>query len=279
MEYGALYRLGVEKLKEAQIKEAELDARLLLEEVCGTNRNDLLVHEKNPVLEENYNCYVNYIEKRSQHIPLQHILGYQEFMGLHFVVTPDVLIPRQDTETLVEEVMRFLHDGMRILDVCTGSGCILLSLLKYSNDCKGTGCDLSEKAVSVAEENARALGISAEFVQSDLFENIRGRYEIIVSNPPYIASEEIPALMEEVREYDPLMALDGGKDGLYFYREIIKQAGDYLYPGGMLFFEIGCGQAADVSGYMRQAGYQDITICKDLSGLDRVVSGVYKGKG
>lgn len=279
MEYGALYRLGVEKLKEAQIKEAELDARLLLEEVCGTNRNDLLVHEKNPVSEENYNCYVNYIEKRSQHIPLQHILGYQEFMGLHFVVTPDVLIPRQDTETLVEEVMRFLHDGMRILDVCTGSGCILLSLLKYSNDCKGTGCDLSEKAVSVAEENARALGISAEFVQSDLFENIRGRYEIIVSNPPYIASEEIPALMEEVREHDPLMALDGGKDGLYFYREIIKQAGDYLYPGGMLFFEIGCGQAADVSGYMRQAGYQDITICKDLSGLDRVVSGVYKGKG
>lgn len=279
MEYGALYRLGVEKLKEAQIKEAKLDARLLLEEVCGTNRNDLLVHEKNPVSEENYNCYVNYIEKRSQHIPLQHILGYQEFMGLHFVVTPDVLIPRQDTETLVEEVMRFLHDGMRILDVCTGSGCILLSLLKYSNDCKGTGCDLSEKAVSVAEENARALGISAEFVQSDLFENIRGRYEIIVSNPPYIASEEIPALMEEVREHDPLMALDGGKDGLYFYREIIKQAGDYLYPGGMLFFEIGCGQAADVSGYMRQAGYQDITICKDLSGLDRVVSGVYKGKG
>lgn len=279
MEYGALYRLGVEKLKEAQIKEAELDARLLLEEVCGTNRNDLLVHEKNPVSEENCNCYVNYIEKRSQHIPLQHILGYQEFMGLHFVVTPDVLIPRQDTETLVEEVMRFLHDGMRILDVCTGSGCILLSLLKYSNDCKGTGCDLSEKAVSVAEENARALGISAEFVQSDLFENIRGRYEIIVSNPPYIASEEIPALMEEVREHDPLMALDGGKDGLYFYREIIKQAGDYLYPGGMLFFEIGCGQAADVSGYMRQAGYQDITICKDLSGLDRVVSGVYKGKG
>lgn len=279
MEYGALYRLGVEKLKEAQIKEAELDARLLLEEVCGTNRNDLLVHEKNPVSEENYNCYVNYIEKRSRHIPLQHILGYQEFMGLHFIVTPDVLIPRQDTETLVEEVMRFLHDGMRILDVCTGSGCILLSLLKYSNDCIGTGCDLSEKAVLVAEENARVLGISAEFVQSDLFENITGRYEMIVSNPPYIASEEIPSLMEEVREHDPLMALDGGKDGLHFYREIIKQAGDYLYPGGMLFFEIGCGQAADVSGYMRQAGYQDITICKDLSGLDRVVSGVYKGKG
>lgn len=277
MEYETLYRLGVERLKEAQIDEALLDARLLLEEVCGTDRNYLLVHGNNSVSEENYNCYVNYIEKRSHHIPLQHILGYQEFMGLHFKVTPDVLIPRQDTETLVEEVMRNLHDGMRILDMCTGSGCILLSLLKYSNDCLGTGCDLSEKALLVAEENARSLGISAEFIQSDLFENVTGRYEIIVSNPPYISSEEIPTLMEEVREHDPRMALDGGKDGLYFYREIIKQAGDYLYPGGMLFFEIGCQQAVEVSHYMRQAGYQEVAVCKDLSGLDRVVSGVYTG--
>lgn len=278
MEYEALYRLGVKRLKEAQVEEAALDARLLLEEVCGTDRNYLLVHGKDPVSEENCNCYVNYIEKRSRHIPLQHILGYQEFMGLHFAVTPDVLIPRQDTETLVEEVMLNLHDGMHILDMCTGSGCILLSLLKYSNDCVGTGCDLSEKAVLAAEENARALGISADFIQSDLFENVAGKYEIIVSNPPYIPSGEILNLMEEVREHDPRMALDGGKDGLHFYREIIKQAGEYLYPGGMLFFEIGCGQAADVSGYMRQAGYQNIAVCKDLSGLDRVVYGVYQDK-
>ncbi len=277
MEYEALYRLGTERLKEAQIDEPMLDARLLLEEVCGTDRNYLLAHGSNPVSEDDYNCYVNYIEKRSHHIPLQHILGYQEFMGLHFKVTPEVLIPRQDTETLVEEVMKNLHDGMRILDMCTGSGCILLSLLKYSNDCIGTGCDLSEKALLVAEENAGALGIGAEFLQSDLFENVTGKYEIIVSNPPYISSKEIPGLMEEVREHDPRMALDGGKDGLCFYREIIRQAGDHLYPGGMLFFEIGCRQAAAVSSYMRQAGYQEVTVCKDLSGLDRVVSGVYGG--
>lgn len=277
MEYEVLYRLGTERLKEARIEEAALDARLLLEEVCGTDRNYLLVHGNEPVTEDQYDCYVNYIERRSHHIPLQHILGYQEFMGLHFAVTQDVLIPRQDTETLVEEVMRNLHDGMHILDMCTGSGCILLSLLKYSNDCVGVGVDLSEKALTVAKENARALGLNAEFIQSDLFENVSGKYEIIVSNPPYIPSRVIPTLMEEVREHDPWMALDGKEDGLYFYREIIRQAGEYLYPGGMLFFEIGCEQAADVSRYMKEAGYREVAVCKDLSGLDRVVSGIYGG--
>lgn len=179
MEYEALYRLGTERLKEARIEEAALDARLLLEEVCGTDRNYLLVHGNEPVTEEQYNCYVNYIERRSLHIPLQHILGYQEFMGLSFKVTQDVLIPRQDTETLVEEVMRNLHDGMRILDMCTGSGCILLSLLKYSNDCLGVGVDLSKKALMVAEENARALELKAEFIQSDLLKMCQASMKLL----------------------------------------------------------------------------------------------------
>lgn len=277
MEYKQLYDKGVVLLREAQIEEAALDARLLLEAVCGTSRNDLLVHGDNLVTENQYDSYVNYIDMRRRHIPLQHILGYQEFMGLKFKVTPDVLIPRQDTETLVEEVMRNLHDGMHILDMCTGSGCILLSLLHYSNDCAGVGCDLSEKALKVAKENARELSLKAEFVQSDLFENVCGKYEIIVSNPPYIPSKVIPTLMEEVKNHDPLMALDGREDGLYFYREIIKRAGQYLYPGGMLFFEIGCDQAADVSRFMKEAGYKETEVCKDLAGLDRVVSGIYGG--
>ena len=277
MEYRKLYDKGVSLLKEAQIKEAALDARLLLEEICGTGRNDLLVHGERPVTEKQYSCYVNYIDMRRRHIPLQHILGYQEFMGLKFKVTPDVLIPRQDTETLVEEVMRNLYDGMHILDMCTGSGCILLSLLRYSNDCVGVGCDLSEKALRVARENARELSLTAEFVQSDLFENVCGKYEIIVSNPPYIPSREIPYLMEEVKDHDPLLALDGREDGLYFYREIIKRAGKYLHPGGMLFFEIGCNQAEDVCRYMKEADYKEVAVCKDLAGLDRVVSGVYGG--
>ncbi len=277
MEYAALYRMGVERLAAAGIEEAKLDARLLLEELCGTDRNDLLVHGDRPVTEQQENSYVNYIELRSRHIPLQHITGYQEFMGLRFKVTPDVLIPRQDTETLVEEVLKNLHDGMRILDLCTGSGCILLSLLRYSNDCVGVGADLSKKALTVAEENAGSLGLTAEFVQGDLFEPVTGKFEIIVSNPPYIPSNVIPTLMEEVREHDPLMALDGKEDGLFFYREIIGQAGEYLYPGGMLFLEIGCEQAGAVTELMKNAGYRDVTVCKDLAGLDRVVSGRYGG--
>ena len=277
MEYAALYRMGVERLTAAGIEEAKLDARLLLEELCGTDRNDLLVHGDRPVTEQQENSYVNYIELRSRHIPLQHITGYQEFMGLRFKVTPDVLIPRQDTETLVEEVLKNLHDGMRILDLCTGSGCILLSLLRYSNDCVGVGVDLSKKALAVAEENAGSLRLTAEFVQGDLFEPVTGKFEIIVSNPPYIPSNVIPTLMEEVREHDPLMALDGKEDGLYFYREIIGQASEYLYPGGMLFLEIGCEQAGAVTELMKNAGYRDVTVCKDLAGLDRVVSGRYGG--
>lgn len=275
MEYAAIYRMGAERLQQAGIGEALLDARLLLEAVCGTDQNTLLAHGDRPVTEQQKESYVNYIEQRSCHVPLQHITGYQEFMGLRFLVSPAVLIPRQDTETLVEEVMRFLHDGMRILDLCTGSGCILLSLLRYSNDCVGVGSDLSEDALLVAKENASLLGLEAEFVCSDLFEKIEGKYEIIVSNPPYIRSGDIPGLMEEVREHDPMMALDGGEDGLSFYRRIIAQAGSYLHFGGMLFLEIGADQAQEVAEYMRKAGYRDVTVCKDLAGLDRVVYGRY----
>lgn len=273
MQYQELYRMGKDRLTEAKIPEAELDARLLLEEVCGTDRNDLLVHGDKEIPPEQCDRYVEYIQRRQKREPLQQITGYQEFMGLRFKVTPDVLIPRQDTEILVEEVMRYVHDGMHILDMCTGSGCILLSLLKYSNDCEGTGCDISEPALKVAEENAKELSLNASFVQSNLFENISGKYEFIVSNPPYIPTEVIPTLMEEVRDHEPVSALDGREDGLYFYREIVEKAGEYLYPGGMLFFEIGYDQAEKVSSLMREAGYQEVTVCKDLAGLDRVVYG------
>lgn len=273
MQYQELYRMGKDRLTEAKIPEAELDARLLLEEVCGTDRNDLLVHGDKEIPPEQCDRYVEYIQRRQKREPLQQITGYQEFMGLRFKVTPDVLIPRQDTEILVEEVMRYLHDGMHILDMCTGSGCILLSLLKYSNDCEGTGCDISEPALKVAEENAKELSLNASFVQSNLFENISGKYEFIVSNPPYIPTGVIPTLMEEVRDHEPVSALDGREDGLYFYRKIVEKAGEYLYPGGMLFFEIGYDQAEKVSSLMQEAGYQEVTVCKDLAGLDRVVYG------
>lgn len=277
MTYRELYDWGSAQLTEAGIAEASLDARLLLEEVCGTDRGYMLVHGDNPVTDLQAGAYREYISRRKSRIPLQHITGYQEFMGLRFQVTEDVLIPRQDTETLVEEVMRYLHDGMRILDMCTGSGCILLSLLHYSNDCVGVGSDISQKALAVAKTNAESLGKEATFVQGDLFEHIEGKFDFIVSNPPYIPTKVIETLEAEVKEHDPISALDGMEDGLYFYRKIVDRAGEYLYSGGMLFFEIGCEQAEDVKKMMTEAGYHDVTVCKDLAGLDRVVYGTFPG--
>ena len=277
MTYRELYDWGSAQLTEAGIAEASLDARLLLEEVCGTDRGYMLVHGDNPVTDLQAGAYREYISRRKSRIPLQHITGYQEFMGLRFQVTEDVLIPRQDTETLVEEVMRYLHDGMRILDMCTGSGCILLSLLHYSNDCVGVGSDISQKAIAVAKTNAESLGKEATFVQGDLFEPIEGKFDFIVSNPPYIPTKVIETLEAEVKDHDPISALDGMEDGLYFYRKIVDRAGEYLYPGGMLFFEIGCEQAEDVKKMMTEAGYHDVTVCKDLAGLDRVVYGTFPG--
>jgi release factor glutamine methyltransferase len=276
MKYRELYTYGREKLMEAKIAEADLDARLLLEAVCNTSRNDLLVHGDSDVENDKNDTYVNYIEKRRKHIPLQHILGYQEFMGLRFHVNNKVLIPRQDTEILVEEVLKNLLDKMSILDMCTGSGCVLISLLHYSNDCIGTGVDISDHALEIARTNALEHHVTAEFIQSNLFENVHGKYDIIVSNPPYIASHEIEGLMKEVRDFEPVLALDGKEDGLFFYREIINQAVNYLYSGASLFFEIGYNQGEEVSLLMKEAGFQEVEIVKDFAGLDRVVYGCYR---
>ncbi|WP_337664971.1 peptide chain release factor N(5)-glutamine methyltransferase [Suilimivivens sp.] len=278
MNYRKLYETGKDRLEKAGIQEAALDARLLLEEVCRTDRNTLLVHGDRAVTEEEETQFRIFIERRSTHEPLQQITGWQEFMGLRFSVTEDVLVPRQDTETLVEEVMRYLRDGMEILDVCTGSGCILLSILRYSNGCRGVGCDISEKALAVAGQNAKELGISAQFIQSDLFESIEGRFEYIVSNPPYIRKDMILTLMEEVRDHEPLIALDGGEDGLDFYRKITREATEHLYSGGMLFFEIGYDQGEAVKLLMEEEGYEEVTVSQDLAGLDRVVYGTFNGR-
>jgi len=185
-----------------------------------------------------------------------------------------VLCPRPDTEILVEEVLRNLHDGMGILDLCTGSGCILLSLLHYSNDCHGVGTDISEAALQVARENAaRFHEERACFLQGDLFEKVEGGFEIIVSNPPYVPTAEIEGLMPEVRDHEPHIALDGREDGLFFYRKITKEAIKYLPGGGMLFYEVGIGQAETVKRIMEGHGFREIKVIKDYAGIDRVVYG------
>lgn len=283
MTYREIYQEGVKVLTEAAIAEAALDARLLLEYVCKTDRNTLLAHGDREVTGEEQEQYLETIARRAAHVPLQHITGEQEFMGLTFAVNNKVLVPRQDTEVLVEEVMRNLHDGMRILDMCTGSGCILLSLLQYSNDCTGVGVDLSTDALAVARGNYERIRqqkpeMEASFLESDLFTKVEGRYDIIVSNPPYIRRDVIPNLMPEVRDYEPMMALDGTEDGLFFYREITKKAKDYLNRGGMLYYEIGCDQAEEVCAIMETEGFREIEVVKDFAGLDRVVYGSWPGQ-
>lgn len=280
MTYRECYEQGCRTLQAAGIEETALDARLLLEAVCGTDRNDLLVHGEQPVAPEAEEKYLNWIRQRAEHIPLQQLTGEQDFMGLTFSVNEHVLIPRQDTEILVEEVLKELHDGMRILDMCTGSGCILLSLLHYSNDCEGLGVDLSAEALEVAGRNVLKVltpekAEHAHFLQSDLFEKVEGKFEIIVSNPPYIASAEVDRLMPEVRDHEPRMALDGTEDGLHFYRRIIEEAGKHLVSSGMLFFEIGYDQGQAVSELMRTEGYCEVQVVQDYAGLDRVVLGTY----
>lgn len=279
MTYRESYERGKRALVEAGIEEAELDARLLLEHVCGTTRNDLLAHGDREVASHQEEAYLSMIRKRAQRIPLQHLTGVQDFMGLEFRVNEHVLIPRQDTEILVEEAMIQLRDGMDILDMCTGSGCILISLLQYSNDCTGVGVDISPEALEVAEENARRLlqpDKQVRFVESDLFETVDGMYDMVIANPPYIPSGVIGTLMPEVRDHEPLGALDGREDGLSFYRRITEGCRKYLKPGGMLFYEIGYDQGEAVSEILEREGFGGIRVTKDYGGLDRVVSGALR---
>lgn len=282
MTYREFYEYGKSRLAEAGIAEAGLDARILLEYVCHADRNELILYadRERSSMEEQF--YRMVIEKRASRVPLQHITGEQEFMGLSFQVNEHVLIPRQDTEILVEEAMRHLGDGMRILDLCTGSGCILLSLLKYSNECEGIGIDISEEALKTARENAERLGLDAVFLAGDLFgpladfmsERTPDRlFDMVVSNPPYIETAVIDTLMPEVREHEPFCALDGGADGLQFYRRILAEAPAHMRRGAVLLFEIGCGQGEAVARLMQETGFVQVEVLQDYAGLDRVVCG------
>lgn len=276
-----LYKVGTVKLAEEGIEEFSLDAWYLLEYVTGVSKAMYFAEPERAVSEENADRYIDCIRRRAAHIPLQHITGEQEFMGYPFCVNEHVLIPRQDTEVLVEEAIQVMRPKMKVLDMCTGSGCIVLSILKmcrekyYMTDLQGIGADVSEEALKVARENGRRLGVPVTWIQSDLFAKIpeEEKYDVIVSNPPYIETAVIDTLQEEVRLHDPYIALDGKEDGLYFYRRIISEADKYLKPQGKLMFEIGCDQAEAVEELMKNAGYEQITVKKDLAGLDRVVYG------
>ena len=270
------WKLGKDRLTEAQVPDADLDAWYLLEWCTGVNRSHYLAWPEEAISPEQEEQYRQTLNQRERRIPLQQITGEQEFMGLSFYVNEHVLIPRQDTEVLVEETAKFLKDGMSFLDLCTGSGCILLSLLHLRAGAEGTGADLSPEALKVAAQNRERLGVKAELIESDLFDKIEGAFDVIVSNPPYIKREEIETLMYEVRLHEPYMALDGHEGGLYFYRKIAEEAPKHLRAGGGLFLEIGWDQGESVSELLREQGFSDVKVVKDLAGLDRVVEGYYR---
>ena len=275
MTYREAEEFGTKCLTDAGVPDAALDAWYLLQMVCKIERSYYYVHGEEDITQDAQKEYEIAVQKRAEHIPLQYIIGEQEFMGLRFKVNSNVLIPRQDTETLVEQVLKIVKPGMKVLDLCTGSGCVLISVLKNAPELTGMGSDISKTALLVAKENAKLHEVDAEWVRSDLFDNITETFDVIMANPPYIPTGEILSLMPEVRDFEPENALDGGADGLDFYRKIAGQVKDYLNPGGYVYMEIGYDQGEAVSELMRNAGFTEVEVIKDLARNDRVV----KGKG
>lgn len=261
---------AVDKLQQMEVPDADIDAWYLLSYVTGLDRAAFFLHGEEPMAEPDMIRYRDLVTKRGERIPLQHLTGEQEFMGLDFHVNEHVLIPRQDTECLVERVLPYV-DGKRVLDVCTGSGCIAIAIAKLGKPFIVHGVDISEEALAVARQNATELNASVELFAGDLMTKMDGQYDVIVSNPPYIPPSVIEGLMPEVRLHEPMLALDGGQDGLEFYRKIARQAVARLAPNGRLFLEIGCEQAAAVAEILQKQGYREVQVFQDLAGKDRII--------
>ncbi|MCD7981151.1 MAG: peptide chain release factor N(5)-glutamine methyltransferase [Clostridiales bacterium] len=316
MTYREARTRAVAQLKNAGIENEIAESEFLLESACRTDLNFYLLHQNEEMPPGQAESYRKLLELRCRRIPLQHLTGEQEFMGLPFFVNANVLIPRQDTELLVEEALRLLRNRSestvsenenngagsgsvsgikfdtasdpggirtgydnfqkrkkRVLDLCTGSGCIAVSLKSFCPEIEVVGSDISEEALRTAQKNAERNDADVSFFKSDLFSELSGRFHMIVSNPPYIPSDVILTLMPEVRDHEPPLALDGSADGLYFYRKITERANDFLLPGGTLMFEIGYDQGQAVSDLMRENHFIEVIVIRDLQGLDRVVRG------
>ena len=274
------YREGrnmvADQLAAAGVENETAESWFLMEAACKINRSYYLIHEQDEMGPEQEKAYLELTRRRCQRMPLQYLTGEQEFMGLPFHVNEHVLIPRQDTEVLVEEAIRIIRQDLpdaKVLDLCTGSGCIGISIQSFCPDVTVTGADISQEALQVAQKNAVQNQMPVQFIHSDLFAEISDTYDMIVSNPPYIPSEVIETLMPEVRDHEPMDALDGKSDGLYFYEKITRQSVEHLKEGGYLLYEIGHDQADAVSGFMKENGFYDIKVIRDLAGLDRVVTG------
>ncbi len=282
MTYRETGKSGARVLEEAGVPEYAVDAALLLREAAGFDMTQSLMHADDEIPAEVQKRYESMISRRAGREPLQHITGYQTFMGYDFHTGPQALVPRQDTEVLVMEALAFLraynhtvqNRQPRVMDVCTGTGCIVESLaLEYPGPAY-LGSDISAEALALARRNAQLLQVDVELVETDLLTGLDGPFDLIVSNPPYIPETVIRELDPEVRDHDPHLALSGGEDGLTIYRRLIPEAYSRLRAGGALMLEIGADQAADVSILMRTAGFTALHVLQDPSGHDRVVTGL-----
>ncbi len=289
-----LVNAGISKLEKCGVPDADVDADILWQYVSGMNRLDILMAKGDEVAAELENRYNEAVDRRCARIPLQYITGTQNFMGYDFDTSENVLIPRQDTETLVETALK-LTTGCRnmgrsnklesagqmlsVMDMCCGSGCIGISYGLMNKDSRVTLADISDAALVLAGRNMEKLCRGEDrfsVVKSDLFDDIEGRFDLIMSNPPYIRTNVIDTLMPEVRDNEPRLALDGSEDGLYFYRIIVDRARKYIKDEGYVVFEIGNDQAEDVQHLFVDSGYEDIHVVQDLSHNDRVVYGRYR---
>ena len=276
--YRAAARAWADALQQAGVPEATLQAERLLWHVCDMTPASWLMRREEAISGPEWDAFSALAKRRLAREPLQYILGEQEFMGLPFTVTPDVLIPRQDTEHAVMEALACCA-GKRVLDMCTGSGCIAVSIAKLGKPASVTGVDISEAALAVAAENARRNDVSVSFVKSDMFSGVEGESDVIVSNPPYIPPEQLAGLEPEVTDHEPRLALYGGEDGLSYYRVLVTEGAKHLRPagdgetGGILIVEIGFDQGVSVPALFREAGFAGVRVKKDYAGLDRVVIG------
>ncbi len=294
-----LISIGTKQLRDAGVADAEIDAKELYCYMRGMDRTALMLRWQEVMQDNQCEAYFNLIERRASRVPLQHITGRQEFMGLPFEVNEKVLIPRQDTETMVEDALELMEkgtlrgqeytDGLKrggdILDLCCGSGAIGISIAKLAKGAHVTCSDLSKDALEVADRNARLNDCkSVKFTESDMFAAFCGRlgkkkFNLIISNPPYIPPSVIEGLEPEVRDHEPMMALDGGADGLDFYRIIAQHAPEHLKKGGVLMLEIGFDQKDAVKGLLQETGrFEKIIGLTDLTGKDRIVCAVLSKK-
>ena len=282
--FGEILDVGIKRLKQANIADASIDAERLLMYLMNENRTFIYLHRNDGTDENHADAYFELIDRRAEGEPLQYIVGEQEFMGLSFNVNEAVLIPRQDTETLVETALSFAKNkkgSISILDMCCGSGAIAISMAYFLPKSKLTACDISEAALNVARSNAKKNGVEKKinFIESDLYmpvqkkKPMKDKFDMILCNPPYIPSHVIPTLQREIKDHEPVAALDGGEDGLDFYRKMVTDSAVHLKKGGYILFEIGHDQADDVTALLEEEGcYRDIFTHKDMARSDRVIT-------